>query len=127
MDPKQAPAMKMDVIRGAAVTWQAFFQQTPSCTLYGNGLGCDTSHRRKKLSPTGRARERIDDDDANRARERSVCRFVVISGGDENNSRISGMDFSNPTIARLLLGFAPDASSSFVYTCALLLRVVLSY
>jgi len=55
MDPKQAPAMKMDVIRGAAVTWQAF-HQTPSCTLYGawtgeNRLGCDTSHRRKKLSP----------------------------------------------------------------------------
>lgn len=33
MGPKQAPNMKMDVVRGAAVTWQAF-HQTSSCTSW---------------------------------------------------------------------------------------------
>lgn len=46
---KQAPNMKMDVVRGAAVTWQAF-HQTSSCTSWQTKkLNCDTLHREKKL------------------------------------------------------------------------------
>ena len=38
MGLKQAPNMKMDVVRGAAVTWQAF-HQTSSCTPWRRKTG----------------------------------------------------------------------------------------